>query len=51
MNSALDRVGSGPEPWVAYSCPANGAGAVFSQNLRWGSYCSYYTLQGNRGLA
>ena len=50
-NSALESVGSGPEPWVVCSCLANGAGAVFSQNLRCSSYCSYYAVQGNRGLA
>ena len=50
-NSALDSVSSGPEPWAVCSCPANGAGVVFSQNLRCRSYCSYCALQGNRGPA
>ena len=50
-NSALESVGSSPEPWAVYSCLANGAGVVFSQNLCCSSYSSYYAVQGNRGLA
>ena len=50
-NSALESVGSGLEPWAVYSCLANGAGVVFSQNLCCSSYCGYCAVQGNRGLA
>ena len=44
-------MGSGLEPWAVCSCLANRAGVVFSQNLRCSSYCSYYAVQGNQGLA